>query len=128
MYQCDVTTTTGAPLGIIYLDLLSRPDKFSGSAHFVVRCGRRIHGFEVEGDGMPLAGVVTHTNSAGVEQQYQLPIVTIAMSFAHSGRAGADMLSLSLAQVETLFHEFGHALHSMLSRTDYQHLSGACHR
>jgi intermediate peptidase len=26
--------------------------------------------------------------------------------------------------VETLFHEFGHALHSLLSRTTFQHLSG----
>lgn len=27
-------------------------------------------------------------------------------------------------QVETLFHEFGHALNSLLSRTEFQHLSG----
>ena len=29
-----------------------------------------------------------------------------------------------MSQVETLFHEFGHALHSLLSRTRFQHLSG----
>ena len=28
------------------------------------------------------------------------------------------------AQVETLFHEFGHALNSLLSRTEFQHLAG----
>ena len=32
---------------------------------------------------------------------------------------------LSLEQAETLWHEMGHALHSLLSRTHYQHLSGA---
>jgi hypothetical protein len=32
---------------------------------------------------------------------------------------------LSLEQAETLWHEMGHALHSLLSRTHFQHLSGA---
>ena len=32
---------------------------------------------------------------------------------------------LSLEQAETLWHEMGHALHTLLSRTHFQHLSGA---
>ena len=31
---------------------------------------------------------------------------------------------MSPDQAKTLFHEFGHALHSLLSRTDFQHLAG----
>ena len=31
---------------------------------------------------------------------------------------------LTHGELETLLHEFGHALHSLLSRTRYQHLSG----
>eukprot|EP00814_Leptocylindrus_danicus_P022119 CAMPEP_0116006180 /NCGR_PEP_ID=MMETSP0321-20121206/1582_1 /TAXON_ID=163516 /ORGANISM="Leptocylindrus danicus var. danicus, Strain B650" /LENGTH=215 /DNA_ID=CAMNT_0003474699 /DNA_START=532 /DNA_END=1175 /DNA_ORIENTATION=+ len=34
------------------------------------------------------------------------------------------MVLLSHSEMETLFHEFGHALHSLLSRTSFQHLSG----
>ena len=30
-----------------------------------------------------------------------------------------------LPQLETLYHELGHALNSVLSRTDHQHVSGA---
>lgn len=33
-------------------------------------------------------------------------------------------MRLNHSDVDTLFHEFGHALHSLLSRTDYQHFSG----
>ncbi len=50
------------------------------------------------------------------------PIVTNVMSFTRpSGDAPA---LLSLEEVETLFHEFGHALHRILSRVTYRSMSG----
>ena len=50
------------------------------------------------------------------------PIVTNVMNFTRpSGDAPA---LLSLEEVETLFHEFGHALHRILSRVTYRSMSG----
>ncbi|XP_022891022.1 mitochondrial intermediate peptidase, mitochondrial isoform X2 [Olea europaea var. sylvestris] len=85
-------------LGYLYLDLKSREHKHPIFAHFAIKGGRRIS-----------------------ETEYQLPIVALVCSFS-----GSNFTSVMLhhSDVETLFHEFGHALHSLLSRTDYQHFSG----
>jgi intermediate peptidase len=32
--------------------------------------------------------------------------------------------NLSMQALETFYHEVGHAMHSLLSRTKFQHLSG----
>jgi mitochondrial intermediate peptidase len=110
-------------LGVVYLDLLGRPNKHQGAAHFVVRCGRAVHSFEVT-DVSPDKDTVIHVNN-GERRLYQLPIVTLVTSFT-SGEQTPTVNSTLLTHnhVETLFHEFGHALHSMLSRTEFQHLSG----
>ena len=50
------------------------------------------------------------------------PIVVNVCNFP-KGAAGKPAL-LSLEQVRTLFHEFGHALHGMLSKVKYRSLSG----
>ncbi|KAK8963084.1 hypothetical protein KSP40_PGU010344 [Platanthera guangdongensis] len=86
-------------LGFLYLDLYSRKDKYPGCAHFSVRGGRRLS-----------------------DTEYQLPIVALACNFPNS--RDSSISKLNHWDVETLFHEFGHALHSLLSRTDYQHFSG----
>ncbi len=51
-----------------------------------------------------------------------LPIIVNVMNFAQAG-AGESCL-LSIDEAHTLFHEFGHALHGMLSDVTYPLLSG----
>lgn len=79
---------------------MCRPAKFGGAAHFTLRCARQLS------DG-----------------SHQTPIVALVCNLGSSG--GPDMqLQLMHHEVETLFHEYGHALSSLLSRTAFQHLSG----
>ena len=52
----------------------------------------------------------------------RLPIITNVMNFAKPA-AGQEAL-LSLDDARTLFHEFGHALHGMLSDVTYPSLAG----
>jgi intermediate peptidase len=91
---------SGRSLGTMYLDLHPREGKYGHAAHFTVRCGCR----------------------TGVEDpaEFQLPIVALVCNL--SAKSQTSMLSHS--EVETLFHEFGHMLHSLLSRTKFQHMSG----
>jgi Zn-dependent oligopeptidase len=46
-------------------------------------------------------------------------VVAVVASFAPPTAGG-----IGFSDIETLLHELGHALHSLLSRTRYQHLSG----
>ncbi|KAL5569985.1 hypothetical protein UlMin_026560 [Ulmus minor] len=86
-------------LGYLYLDLYSRKGKYPGCAHFAIRGGCRVS-----------------------ETDYQLPVVALVCNFL--GSSNPSNVRLNHWELETLFHEFGHALHSLLSRTDYQHFSG----
>lgn len=86
-------------LGYIYLDLNSRLGKYPGCAHFAIRGGRRVS-----------------------KTEYQLPVIALVCNF--SKLHNSAVVRLNHSDVDTLFHEFGHALHSLLSRTDYQHFSG----
>ena len=75
---------------------MGRPGKMGGATHFTLQCGRRLR------DG-----------------SYQEPVVALVCSF---GLSSGGLMSPD--QAKTLFHEFGHALHSLLSRTEFQHLAG----
>ena len=127
MLKFNVLEEDGSRLGVVFLDLLAREGKFQGSAHFIARCGRRVHDFEIT-DPTPDDTTVLHIDrNTGKPQLYQLPIVMLTTSFPGPPDGNTSDCFIAPGQAETLFHEFGHALHSMLSRTEFQHLSGRHH-
>lgn len=93
----------GHLLGHTYGDLFYRDTKLASDCHFTIRGGRE---------------VVTPAQ----ELTYQLPVITICCSIEEPSN-GRPIL-LSKHSVETLFHEMGHALHSMLGRAKYQNITG----
>ena len=83
-------------LGYTYCDLHSRPGKQVSDCHFTIQGSRELP---------------NGTN--------QLPIITLCCNI----QPGTPTL-LSQHSVENLFHEMGHALHSMLGRPKYQNVTG----
>ncbi len=107
-------------IGVIYCDLFSRQGKPPSAAHYTVRCSRRIDNDDPEGDLLPaswdwsrgMTGVEDFqgVRVAGKEGRYQLPIVVLTTDFQRpSVEEGPSCLVWQ--EVETLFHEMGHAIH-----------------
>ena len=93
----EVKGRDGAPKALFLGDYFARPSKRSGAWMSGFRGQQKLDG-------------------------PQLPIVVNVMNFAKGGDGEASLLSVDDAR--TLFHEFGHGLHGMLSDVVYPRISG----
>lgn len=91
---CEADST---PLGLLYTDYFARAEKHGGAWMGSLRVQEKLDG--------PV-----------------LPITYLVANFAKSP-AGADT-GLSIDEARTLFHEFGHALHALLSDVTYPSQAG----
>ena len=93
----EVLEADGKHLGIIYMDFFARESKRGGAWMNEIR------------------------NQSNVDK-FVTPIVTNNFNFPAPTKDTPSLLSFSQAQ--TLFHEFGHALHGLFSNVKYSSMSG----
>jgi len=91
---------TGEPLGLFYLDMYPRPGKYN---HFAV--------FELVGGKLLPDG------------RYRRPVVAMVCNFPPPQPGKPSLLKHS--DVETLFHEFGHVMHNVLTRAKHARFAGS---
>lgn len=94
----DIHDASGEHRGSFYLDLFARSKKRSGAWMDVCLSRRRI-GLDV-----------------------QAPVAFLTCNFSPPQEGGVALLRHN--EVVTLFHEFGHGLHHMLTKVDYLGVSG----
>lgn len=131
--RLDVIDENEGHIAVVYCDLFARSGKNPNPAHFTLRCSRLISPSEIEeassssalSDLTPLQaandGMATSISSSGA--LYQLPTIALICDFAPPSNPAQPTL-LTFREVQTLFHEMGHAIHSILGRTQLQNVSG----
>ena len=90
---------TGEPLGLFYLDMFPREGKYNHFAQFGIVEGKLL-----------------------VDGKYQRPACAVVCNFPPPSKDRPSLLSHQ--DVETLFHEFGHAMHTIMTRAKYSRFSG----
>ena len=91
---------TGEPLGLFYLDMFPRDGKYNHFAVFGVVEGKRLS------DG-----------------RYQRPTVAMVCNFPPPQPGKPSLMAHD--EVVTLFHEFGHVMHAMLTRARFMRYAGS---
>jgi len=90
---------TGEPLGMFYLDMFPRDGKYNHFAQFGI----------IEGKRLP-------------DGTYQRPVCCLVCNFPPPQPDKPSLMSHD--EVETIFHEFGHGMHTILTRAQYGRFSG----
>ncbi|KAJ5669485.1 Mitochondrial intermediate peptidase [Penicillium macrosclerotiorum] len=128
--RLDVVNESGHHIAVVYCDLFSRPGKHPNPAHFTLRCSREISAEEVaECASMDLSAHPNDGMATAVDPQTktlrQLPTIALVCDFQEPATNGSGQPTLLSEQsVRTLFHEMGHAVHSILGQTPLQSISG----
>ncbi|HXQ82136.1 MAG TPA: M3 family metallopeptidase [Opitutaceae bacterium] len=90
---------SGEPMGLFYLDMFPREGKFNHFAEFPIQPGRLLPG-----------------------GAYLRPTVALVCNFPPPANGAPSLLDHQ--EVTTLFHEFGHAMHAILTRAHRGRFSG----
>ncbi|KAJ2546571.1 Mitochondrial intermediate peptidase, partial [Coemansia sp. RSA 1933] len=120
--KLEVVDEQGQLQGIIYCDVFTRSSKAHvGAAHFTARCARRVD------DDIAVTDVRQEEggNQAVVERdgkRFQLPVVVLICDFPAPSEGSPPLLGWN--NVETIFHEMGHAMHSMLGQNGFHNVAG----
>jgi thimet oligopeptidase len=92
-------SATGEPMGLFYLDMFPREGKFNHFAQFPIQPGRVLPG-----------------------GAYLRPTTALLCNFPPPANGAPSLLDHQ--EVTTLFHEFGHCMHAILSRAHRGRFSG----
>ncbi|KAJ9440305.1 hypothetical protein DIPPA_12296 [Diplonema papillatum] len=112
LYTTDVNGGSSL-LGTVYADLLNRKTKTQTPSHFTVRLGTVLHPDVLRDVDVEL----------GCSRQ--TPVVIFSCNArAAGGEQDWERVPLSHPEVVTLFHEFGHALHTLFGRAECHNLAG----
>ncbi len=100
----EVSDTSGQVVGVFLQDNFARPTKRSGAW---------------------MSSLRLQSCNADARGACDLPVILNNNNFARGGQSeGEAPTLLSLDEARTLFHEFGHGLHGLLSNVTYSTLSG----
>ncbi|MDP2436176.1 MAG: M3 family metallopeptidase, partial [archaeon] len=102
-------------LADVYMDLFSRSHKIGTTAAYVQQFPQHLY------PQPPGVSFDQSTNDDDMHQEWSPARVTLV---CHMPRAASRPVMLPLSAAETLWHEWGHVLHVVLSRTRYQHTAG----
>ena len=94
-----VDAQSGEPLGLLYLDMFPREGKYNHFAQFDVIGGKLLR-----------------------NGRYQRPVAALICNFPTPQPDRPSLLTHD--DVETIFHEFGHALHTILTRARFARFAG----